>query len=171
MKQADRDKKRTIIDRKNKRLIFDTPIHTSMTKQTLKDNTIKENIKHIAHIPNEILIFLFEKFKSFSGAVDDAAYIDAMLNSDEEYYLSFYDQPAKEQIELQITNHKINRDDGVSVKIGKRLKTNSYVFTVSKKVFNELENDKQCNYRFRFVIDLDLNSDCFKNSVVYVGLV
>ena len=160
------------INRKTRQLIIDTPIHKSTTKITTKDGTQKENIKYIAHIPNEILIFLLEKFAPFdAGATSDAEYIDAMLNGKEKLYLSFYDHPGKDAVELNVTNEKFAVDGAVSVTIKKQVRSNSYFFTVSKKVFSELKNDDDCDYGFRYVLSFDCDSYCFKNFIVDVMLV
>jgi len=160
------------INRKTRQLIIDTPVHKSTTKTTAKDDKTKENIKYIAHIPNEILIFLLEKFVSYDpSASSDAEYIDAMLNGNENFFLSFYDYPGKDSIELQVTNNKIASDTGASVTIKKQVKSNSYFFTVSKKVFDELKNNNDCDYVFRYVLSFDCDSYCFKNFIVDVMLV
>lgn len=159
------------INRKTKQLIIDTPVHKSTTKIIAKDGTIKENIKYIAHIPNEILIFLLEKFAPFDAGVSDVEYIDVMLNGNEKFYLSFYDHSKKDVVELQVTNEKIASDIGTSVTIKKQVKSNSYFFTVSKKVFDELKNDNDCDYCFRYCLSFDFDSFCFKNFIVDVMLV
>lgn len=173
------------INKQEKQLIIDTKIHKSITKTITKDGIEKENIKYVAHIPNEILIYLLEKYQAFNvpGADSDAEnidailssdvdYIDTMLSSDEQYYLSFYDHPAdSDDVQLQITNNKIPADDGASVTIKKQVTSNSYFFTVSKKVFKELKNNNNSIGIFRYVLDFDCDSDLFKNSVVCVKLV
>ena len=161
------------INRNKKQLIIDVPIHKSTTKTTGKNGKVKENIKYIAHIPNEILIFLFEKFKPFDFTKygNDAEYIDAMINDDEKYFLSFYDQPGKDAVSLEITNYKISSNDGASVTIKKQVTSNSYFFTVSKKVFTDLKNNDNSISSFRYVLDLDFNSNNSKNSIIDVILI
>lgn len=161
------------INRKTKQLIIDTPIHKSTTKTTTKDGKTKENTKYIAHIPNEVLIFLLEKYKPFDVAIPDAEYIDNMLNADDKIFLSFYDPSGKEKdyVELQATNTKLASDVGASVTVKKQVKANSYFFTVSKKVFTDLKNIGNGVNSFRYVISFDSESDCFKNFMVLVRLV
>ena len=158
------------INRKSKQLIIDTPIHKSTTKTTTKNGKIKENIKYIAHIPNEVLMFLLEKFKTFDCVMSDVAYIDGVLNGDETVFLSFRNLSG-DVAELQATNYKLDNDSGVSVTIKKQVNSNSYFFTVSKKVFSKLKDIDGSSYSFRYVVDLDSGSDCFKNFMVLVEIV
>ena len=158
------------IDRKSKQLIIDTPIHKSTTKTTTKNGKTKENVKYIAHIPNEVLIFLLETYKPFDIAVPDVAYIDELLKGDERIFLSFRNLSG-DVAELQATNYKLDNDSGVSVTIKKQVNSNSYFFTVSKKVFSKLKDNNGSSYNFRYVVDLDSGSDCFKNFMVLVEIV
>lgn len=159
------------IDKENKQIIIDTSVSYTITRQTTKDGKEKENIKYIASIPNEVLIFLLEKFSIYDESIygSTAEYIDAMLNSNEKYYLSFVDAPGNDVI-LSCSNYKLAFDDGVSVTIKKQSNSSTRFFTVSKKIFNELKNNKKINYKLRFVIDLFSDSECLKNSIVYVSL-
>ena len=163
------------IDKANKQLIIDTPVHKSTTKTTTKAGKEKLNIKYIAHIPNILLIYLLEKFKSFDASSEtDAEYIDAMLsdpkNNENKYYLSFYDNPGNEYIEMNITKEKY--DDAIaSVTIKKQVKSNSYFFTVSKKVFKNLSDDDNSVSGLRFILYLDSDNYYFKNSIIHIELV
>jgi len=161
------------INRQTRQLIIDTPIHRSITKSTTKDGKTKENIKYIAHIPNEILIFLLEQYAPFDAAAQsDVEYIETMRTGKEKYFLSFYDHPGKDEyVELSVTNEKYVLDDTASVTFKKQAASNSYFFTVSKKVFKQLKDDNNSFSSFRFVFSLDCDSYCFKNSVVDVKLV
>lgn len=179
MKSNTRKSNIMYINRKEKQLIIETPIHTSTTKTTAKDGKVKKHIKYTAHIPNMILIFLLEKFASFDApgiapGVDDPVdvkYIDKMLNSKEKFYLSFFDNPGKDVVETQITNEKFVNDNTASVTIKKQFSSNSYFFTVSKKLFSDLKNNNNSISSFRFVLSLDSDSYYFKNFIVCVELV
>lgn len=164
------------INRKTNKLIIDTSVYKTITKQKVKDGTIKDNAKYIAHIPNMLLIFLLERYKPFD-ADTDADYIDAMINAKDNdgkklYYLTFYDHPGNDgYVALDITRGKSVNDDAVSVTVKKQVTSNSYNFTISKKVFKELTNDDNAVTGFRFVLDLDCDGNCFKNSMIYVKLI
>lgn len=160
------------IDKDKKQLIIDTPVHKSTTKTITKAGKTKENIKYVAHIPTDILIFLLDAIKPFDAAAEsDAEYVNAMLSGKDKIYLSFYNHPGKDPIELTATTDKYDKADSVFVSIRQHKTSNSYVFTVSKKVFKALKNDDNSNYCFRFILPLNDKDYYFKNSVIDVMLV
>jgi len=160
------------IDKNKQQLIIDTPIHKSTTKFVNKDGKTKNNIKYVAHIPSDLLVFLLEKFRTFDATSEtDAEYINAMLSGNEKIYLSFYNHPGKDTIELTATHDKYVKDDTLSVTVKKQSKVNSYVFTISKKLFKELKDNSDVNYVFRFILPLKDNEFYLKNSVLDVMLV
>lgn len=160
------------IDKEKRQLIIDTPVHKSTTKTIAKNGKVKENVKYIAHIPNDILIFLLEKFRIFNAlAENDAEYINAMISGKDKFYLSFYNHPGKDAVELTASNEKHTNDNTASVTIQKQITAKSYFFTLSKKLFNELKDDKDVDYVFRFILPLKDNEYYFKNFVIDVMLV
>jgi len=159
------------VDKANKQFMVDMPVHKSNTTVKSKDGKEKIYTKYIAQIPKGILIFLLEHIKPFNVESDDAiTYIDSMIK--EGFYLSFYDPVGKDGfIELTASKDKYTADNCASVTVKKNKKADVYVFTVSKNIFNEINNNNDCDYNFRFVLDLDFKTYSFKNSIVNVKLV
>ena len=160
------------INKNKKQLILDTPVHKSTTKTITKDGKTKVNTKYIAHIPNDLLVFLLDNFRTFDAAAEsDAEYIKSMLTGKDKIYLSFYNHPGKDAIELTASHDKFVKEDTASVSIQKQSTAKSYFFTLSKKVFSELKDDNDVDYVFRFILPLDDNNYYLKNSVIDVMLV
>lgn len=157
------------IDRNRNELIIKTPIHHTITKQTLKNGETTEIIKYVANIPQEVLVYILESLEHYSEWNETVTeYIDRMIyESNNEIYLSFYHDGNKK---LKATNYKIDKNDGVSVRVRKRKTSNTYYFTVSKKFFTRLQKQNRTDFQMAYYINLDRESFEFKNFSITVDV-
>jgi len=165
--QKERPNKMRHINKANKQLIIKKQVQTNSTKIKDKNGKVKKtDIKYTCDIPNEVLIFLLEKYKAYDAdAETPAEYINNMLSS-EKFYLCFMDHS-----NIYISNVKNDANSIASMAIYKNnAKSSIYSFTLSKKVFKFLKENPKDKLYLSYVINFD-NLDVFlENPIIDIEL-
>ena len=159
------------INTTNKQIIIKTAISTSKTKTTSKDNKEVFNTKYIAYLPIDVLILLLEqKFKTIpeTANLDDAISWINNIIAEKNIYLRFAIVPGASDNTYDIDIVDEKNDNCIAIR--KQLKSDSYYFTVSKRLFKLLKNSDKDNFYLKYCISFDNGVIDLDNFVVNVEL-